>query len=498
MAATDDSDAGVPALNRWDECVSEWLVPEHGGRVRVVFETGLAPLPPALLDLGAELVAVPAIPPGAWEAGEPDAEPPAATLERLLYFGTAHARDMLVLFGRAYRELNGAGRLLLLDHFCRRRGEPGDGHLSVDQLQSLASRAGFVVEAELPVSLPWPPRGGGAACVPRGLLVAFRRVPAVRRWRVTWQEPHRLAEVRALFARVFGHAMSEALWRWKYGGGRGQGALAIRDGEVVGHYGVLTRSVRYLGRPERAAQVADVMVEPGDRGVLTRRGAFFLTAASMPEACCGYGSKHLIGFGFPNHRAFRVAERLGLYASVDRITELSWPAVTGERARWAFEDLAQRSAAQASRLVDRLWTAMAGALGEAIVGVRDYAWVRYRYLRHPEHDYRVLVIRTPTWRRALGVIVLRLHDDRAELMDVIAPPARLESLVAAAREAAGRAARSQLFCWASSRCASYLDTNGASETDPDVCIPTSIHTAGPSPAEITGRWWLMSGDTDFR
>ncbi|AGA33568.1 hypothetical protein TVNIR_1907 [Thioalkalivibrio nitratireducens DSM 14787] len=363
---------------------------------------------------------------------------------------------------------------------------------------SLASRAGFRLEGQCAVQLPWAGPAGERGAAAAGELLVLAREQAAGRWRVTYQEPELLPEVQALFQRVFGHPMSEALWHWKYGQGRGQGALTLRDGRVVAHYGGLTREVRFLGRREWAGQVADVMVEAGDRGVLTRQGAFFRAAASVPETCSGYGSKHLIGFGFPNRRHFTLAERLGLYAEVGRMVEPRWPAAAATNGRWRLADLAELPAGRAARAVERLWAAMARDLQEAIVGVRDYAWLRYRYLQHPEYRYRVFGVRRrwrPGWR---GVIVLREHAQRVELMDLVGSLGSLPELVAAARDWAAAAGYPEVFAWITSTHAASLGLDDATVTDPDVVVPTSIRTPGPAPAELNGRWWLMSGDTDFR
>jgi hypothetical protein len=29
-------------------------------------------------------------------------------------------------------------------------------------------------------------------------------------------------------------------------------------------------------------------------------------------------------------------------------------------------------------------------------------------------------------------------------------------------------------------------------------VPANVHTAGPDPARLVGKWFLMSGDSDFR
>lgn len=482
----------------WRSALSAW-VGDSPTVVRVLARAGI----PVDLDAvpglgGAEILLEAAVPRGGWMPVDADPPAPALPLQAVVCVGSASARDMLSVFGRAYRWLAPGGRLLLVDHFSGPRASHGfDGCQVLASVTALAGRAGFVREAELDVDPGWPaPSAPGVAI--RGKLLVFRRGSDVQRWRVTHQESARLEQTRALFRKVFGHEMSPHLWQWKYGHGRGQGALAVESDRVVAHYGVLTRRVRLFGSEARAAQVVDVMVDPTERGVLTRKGPFFLAAASMPEACSGFGSKHIIGFGFPNHRHHRLAEHLGLYREVERITQLTWTALPGDASRWVVEDLARFAPPRAERVVDRLWTAMAGDLRDMIVGERDFGWMRYRYLDHPEHRYHLLAVRGRWSLRPLGVAVLRTHGASVELMDVVGPLRKMRDVVRAMRHQASLLGGNELFCWITRGKVGWLGPEEATETDPDVCIPTSVHTPGPDPRELRERWWLMSGDTDFR
>lgn len=486
----------------WVRGLEAW-VDRSPRSVRVLVREGLSIEPERVNCLArAEILWETNPAPGNWLAVDADPPEPERVLNTVVCLGNSRARDILTVLGRAYRWLAPEGRLLLVDYFM---GDSpvasGEGFLVAENVLSLAARAGFRFEAARAVALPWrgpsvEDRQRAVTAQPQMLVLTREERPG--RWRVTYQEPGRFGQVRELFEQVFGHPMSDALWYWKYGQGRGQGALVLRDDRVVAHYGGLTRQVLYRGRPERAGQVADVMVEPGDRGVLTRQGAFFRAAASVPETCSGYGNKHLIGYGFPNRRHFALAERLGLYVEVERIVELTWPRVATRSEKWMLEDLLRLNPGRAAREVSRVWQGMAADLRDAIVGVRDYHWLRHRYLEHPEHVYRVLAVRR-RWRRAmLGIVVLRMHEGRMELMDLVGSAADLPDLVFAARQEADTEGCTDLFCWITSSYVKWLASAGATVTDPDVCIPTSIRTPGPDPAELRGRWWLMSGDTDFR
>lgn len=435
------------------------------------------------------------------DLGRLGSEPPEPSkpLQAVVCLGTLFARDALTLYGRAYRWLAPGGVLFIADFFSDEPQEHGLAGCPIrSQMLALAFRAGFSLMAERATRLTWELPHRERESLATGTVLVFRRPIDPGRWRVTYQEPARLGQARSLFRDVFGHEISEEFWDWKYGEGRGQGALVLNGERVVGHYGVQTRRVLISGKPIRAAQVADVMVEPGERGVLTRKGPFFQAAASMAESCAGFGSKHLIGYGFPNERHHRLAERLGLYREVERITQLTWPASPDGANRWVIQDLASFKPRRARRTVNRLWDAMAADLGDMIVAVRDFDWLQHRYLEHPDHSYQVLVVRQRWSWRLMGLAVLREHESAVELMDLIGPLKRMRGVVQAMRGYAANLGRPELFCWITSGKAGRLLSDDARETDPDVCIPTSVHTPGPNPEGLRGRWWLMSGDTDFR
>jgi hypothetical protein len=328
-----------------------------------------------------------------------------------------------------------------------------------------------------------------------------------KNWQLGRITPGRAGEMQALFAEVFGHPMSAAHWQWKYGDGRGLGIGVWRCGDaapdrLVAHYGGTSRSIRYAGQPSRAFQACDLMVAVSDRGALTRKGPVFLAGSTYLEHELGYGAPHLLGIGFPNERAYRLPEKLGLYADVlARIQEVSWPARLARswRATVREIDLADPAAAA---LIDTAWTAMCRSLPQHIVGVRDAAYVRQRYQAHPEFAYRVFVVRRRLLGSVLGVLVLRRLDGEdgpvCELLDAIGPVGRMPELVGHARRLAAALGAGRLFAWLADNLLPYFPLAGeAVVRDLQVLVPGNNWTPGPSTASLQGRWWLTGGDTDF-
>jgi hypothetical protein len=310
--------------------------------------------------------------------------------------------------------------------------------------------------------------------------------------------------MQVLFAEVFRTPMSPELWAWKYGDGRGRAIGLQREGRLVAHYGGVARQVSMLGRPAVACQVCDVMVEKSANKSLTRRGAMYQVAATFLENEIGWGCRHLIGFGFPSARAFGVAQRLGLYAEVDRVVRLSWPADASTRpSRVSVALLGESGAVLSERdrqAIDRLWRQMVQDMPESILGVRDAAWIQQRYLQRPDRQYELLLVRSRWTRRPLGLVVVRRHERHLEVLDIVAPPSRFDAMVGVARAHAAAAGLGHVECWITRshrHLVDAIDPQNLTVTDLDIRVPTSVHTAGPSVEDLQGRWYLMSGDADF-
>ena len=319
------------------------------------------------------------------------------------------------------------------------------------------------------------------------------------RWRVVPVTTFDYEKFAILFEESFGHRMSEAEWRWKYAAGRGQALFALEQDRPVAHYGGLTRAVLHFGLPVLACQPVDVLVSPRERGVLTRRGPMFLTATALFEAEMGIGRRHLLGFGFPTSRHLVLAERLGLFVPGGRLLELRW-GVRSDRPDWSVgaRDMNGWDTARFNRFADAVWREMAADLTAAIVGIRDSAWLRYRYLDHPTRRYRIVAVRSRLSGRALGVIVLRIEEARCELLDLIGPIVRLPMLVEVARWLAGQSGAQSLFCWVAESFAHGLDATRPERGALDVSNVVFTWTRVPPVAQTRDRWWLSAGDTDFR
>ena len=424
---------------------------------------------------------------GSSAAGEGDAEPRFAIM---LVPAFDPALPLIDLFDLAAHGLRPGGRLILVHRAAEAPDGAGRDAGEAAARRSLAERCGLRRSSE-------PPAGAPSAD-PGAVAEVFVRAQRPPRWRLREMTGEQRPQVFALFERAFGASMDPALWQWKYGAGRGDGVIAERGGRLVAHYGWVYRRILFFGAARPATEVCDVMVDPQERGVMTKAGAMFQTAAAFQElALCLRRSG--LPFGFPSRRAQRLGEHLGLYAEVARILELRWapiaPSAGAGDARTRLLDPGSIADQQAS---EALWARMARDLADEIVVIRDWAYLRYRYVEHPAHQYRlVLVMEDDSGRAPSALLVLREHAHEVELVDLVAPLARIPPAVEQARRLASAAGSKPLSCWITDHNTERFPEADREIRDPNISVPTNTWAAGADPAALQRAWWLMAGDTDF-
>lgn len=305
--------------------------------------------------------------------------------------------------------------------------------------------------------------------------------------------------VRELFREVFREEMPEALWRWKYARELSKGAVVLKDGRIVAHYGGLGRRVLLCGEETVSVQIGDVMVAPAVRQSVRSNSPFYLAYTTFVDSYVGYGKFFPFGFGFPNERAFRIAEKLGFYAKVGSMTEVLWrPQRSWRAALWRAEALTPASLPQQRAALDALWRAMAPEHAGHIIGVRDAEYLDYRYFQRPGKDYRVLLLRRRLGGAARALVVLQERGARLCLLDFVGSLAVLPRVVRFLRDLAAREGREAVFTWCATHHVGHFNVGEAEVQPLPISIPANIWTRGPGPEQLNERWWLMPGDTDFQ
>jgi hypothetical protein len=467
-----------------------------------------------------------------------DFEAPSGSFDVLLFQESSQDIEPLVIFNKGLDLLPDGGSLLIVDEFALRRVEASaEGLHLLSDLLALANRLGFELVEQLDLADMAAPTLAywlrvttlqrerlmndlslNAECLAQldefnrkcqekyacgrwGYALLHFKKKSNPTWRLRLLEENQAPDMLALFERIFGHSMSSAMWQWKYGGGRGRAIGVWRQNQLVAHYGGMTRKILFFGQPQTAVQIGDVMVDSKERSVLTKRGPFFLMAATFQEYFVGYGKSILTGYGFPNERAMRVAERLCLYTNVGYMSEFEWPALKGTP-RW----LTRLQAVDSSNIeeawivtaIDECWQKMAEDLREALVGVRDWRYLRYRYLDHPHQRYQIVLIINRFDGKKRGLLVMRHDSESSEIMDLVAPLREIPLLIVHARRLAKINGCSKVFCRITENFAPCFITTGGIRKELEMAIPAPIWSDAPAPEMMHNRWWLMSGDADFR
>jgi hypothetical protein len=311
-----------------------------------------------------------------------------------------------------------------------------------------------------------------------------------------WASSENEAELLDLFLAAFGHEMLPELWRWKYQGIDTLGTLLRDNGEVVAFYGAMPRAIHLFGSPTTAVQIGDVMVHPEQRGTLSRKGRFFQVATHFLERSVGQNQTFPIAFGFPSERAYRLSVHLGLYDKVGELMQVSWPALQA-RPSYKFR-MKLLNPINGVIIVNRLWQKMAEALRDQVLGVRDWDYVQHRYLQHPTLDYKLYSVSSRLTGVPIGIIVISILDDSVELVDLIAQPEHISTLVHFLRRLTWSLGKSRAFTWITTQNTSLFANDIGEITATGIIIPHNCWTPGIPANELLDRWWLMPGDTDFR
>lgn len=319
-----------------------------------------------------------------------------------------------------------------------------------------------------------------------------------------------MPEIRTLFAQVFGHSMSDALWRWKYDAGRGI-ATGTRDeqGRLLAHYGGTARALQVNGVAVSAVQLGDVMVAAQARGILSRRGPFATAATAFLQHHIGSPGAYALGFGFPNQRHTRLGEKLGLYNALGNVQELSW---TCEKTRTSLFFGADShstpldwSDARTDNLLNGLWRALSQDARGFVIPRRDAPWWRHRFANHPEGPYRCWWVHGSWSRRLLGAIALKPGGQPGanwEILDLLGPTKHWHAMLCAARLLAQQGAADRLTGWFSDAVVNIVRSRdvGSIAASQVACPHCVTRQRSPEWADVvtTQPWWLTGGDTDFR
>ncbi len=465
-----------------------------------------------------------------------DFESQAESFDVILLQESAQYIESLVIFNKAADLLSPSGSLFILDEFALQRTEAGMDRLHLlNDMVALAERFRFELVERLDLSTMAAPtldyllrmttvhrqrliqelnlseeqltqldESNRAyqkkyACGHYGYGLLHFKKKSLPKWRLRLLGKDQVPDMLALFEKTFKHPMTPVTWQWKYGA-RSDHELGIwRENQLIAHYGGVGRNILFFSQPQTAVQIGDVIVDSGERGILTKKGPFFLMAATFLERYIGYGKPYLLGFGFPNERAMKVAERHGLYAEVGHMLEFSWDAMS-RTPLWGtrLHSIDRNQTEFTTTAIDECWQRMAADMQESIIGVRDWPYLQHRYLDHPNQQYQIILVRNRFNKHVRGILVLRYNPEDCEIVDIVAPLCEIPLLVIHARRLAGMHGINRVLCRITENFAAHFAGTGETQQTLNIRIPTNAWSDGPAPETIRNHWWLMSGDTDFK
>jgi hypothetical protein len=302
-------------------------------------------------------------------------------------------------------------------------------------------------------------------------------------------------ELLDLFELSFGYRMPIELWRWKYRGLDVLGALLRNKSTPVAFFGGMPRAVYFLGVAQLAVQIGDVMVHPRARGLLLRKGAFFRVASFYFECFVGKDKKYSVAYGFPHLKHLRLAEHLGVYERVGELKSVSWEPLNS-LPKWHYK--IREFDINKTHLVDQLWGQMAEGLIDQVVGVRDWAYVKYRYLEHPTIKYQLFLVLSRFTASPIGLLIVRVYDDEVELIDLVASPRQVPVIIESFRRIAINFGKQKAFAWITAHNATLFAGKSGAIDETGIMIPCNSWPEGVAQDELMDRWWLMGGDSDFK
>ena len=318
------------------------------------------------------------------------------------------------------------------------------------------------------------------------------------RWATRWATQQDLPALQQLFREAFKHEMHRNRWVWKYQDATAWGTAVERDGRLVGFYGGMPRPCLLRGQRLQAVQVGDVMVSPDERsagrsGPLMRASASYID--NMPDLYPGFS----FAFGFPSERPMRLGVALGLYHRVESIYEIVWGALPVKRSiLWRTHLIASGALQQYRAQFNALWSQMSEEFADFIVPVRDFDRWLYRYERHPEISYKVVLISARFTKRPVAALVLAEHADFVELVDYVGGADGVGFAVDRARQFAGMLGKSMVKGWFTGALVPCFRGQSSSVTPTGIEVPTNLRGRTKEQAVLPAPLWLMAGDSDFR
>lgn len=297
--------------------------------------------------------------------------------------------------------------------------------------------------------------------------------------------------IAKLFREVFGREMSLDEWDWKYKSAGDQkiySSVAVsKTHGIVAHYGCMARRMTYQGKEVYGLAIGDVMVHPKFRGTKLFKKVTMLS----PEESGKEGIS--IGYGFPNERAMRLPEKLGLYEKVEDVFESTKDVgIVTNWARFFYKLFPLR---YDDKRINYLWQTVKPELQLALV--RDADYLTWRYKNHPFFVYELWGLKKRWGSELLGLAVLRREDTKMFIIDFLCTMDMLDVLFLKVENYAHAVGSKTIVLWHPEYLKNRLEGLGYVAAPSITCIPRSTHKAFLPKDKLKGIFFYTMGDTDF-
>lgn len=304
----------------------------------------------------------------------------------------------------------------------------------------------------------------------------------------------------SLFEAVFGHRCSAWMYQWKYRDIPAQSYGFFEGGRLIAHCAIFPRRMHAFGAPSTAVQLADLMAlrhrAAGYLSGFARKSSPFFRTIDLLLNDLHQQPFPSIAFGFPSRRALRLGERLGVFTPIDDLYELT----IEPRAHFSILhcNLRHHSISTCRGSLASVWQQMMSSFADYLICDRDPDYIAHRYFDHPHFRYRVIEIRHRLKGSTLGFFVLKENDSSYEIADVICHRKRLRACLEFASGYAHREGGFPLKIWLTSAFADVADDLASEKLPLELRIMASPRQKEPTLARMQGKWFLTSGDTDYR
>jgi len=300
--------------------------------------------------------------------------------------------------------------------------------------------------------------------------------------------------IRKLFMETFDNPMTNEFWNWKYGNNKGEAIVAISNNEVIAHYGGIKRDILYFGQKEKAIQVCDVMVNISSRGNL-QKGVFFSMATKFLDNFIGFNSPSLLGYGFPNQRLTKLANKLNIYQKVGKIIELKFKPFENNNIFFTMENFDYSD--KHIQIINTIWQKIKTEYKQYIIGIRDYSYINYRYLQHPIYTYKVILVKNTNENKYIGIIIYKKQEQSIFILDIIACQQDTKQVLNTFLNLDNIQNATAIRFWISEHFSKAFLLENTDILDIKISIPINIWSKGPDFDTLNEKWYLTAGDSDF-